>query len=190
MFEQSAATRGVEDETYQKALRFIRRKSRSEGIDAALRDGGEGPLDALIVPVQADSGLANQVAAKAGVFPTSSSQLPSRTFSNELGYPMITIPVGRDKNGKIIIGTPGLRQGTLSTEQLLGVPFGLALIHTAGREDQLIRYGSAIEDLAGMRPRPEFRNPEADDYMYVGVKPNSELHIKRKSYIYGERRSL
>ena len=44
VFEQSAATRGVEDETYQKALRFIRRKSRSEGIDAALRDGGMARL--------------------------------------------------------------------------------------------------------------------------------------------------
>lgn len=47
----------------------------------------------------------------------------------------------------------------------------MALIHTAGREDLLVRYGSAIEDLVGLRPIPEFRNPEADNYMYVGVKP-------------------
>ena len=53
-----------------------------------------------------------------------------------------------------------------------GVPFGLALIHTAGREDLLMRYGSAIEDLVGMRPTPEFRNPDADEYMYLGVKPD------------------
>lgn len=71
-----------------------------------------------------------------------------------------------------------------------GVPFGIALMQTAGREDLLVKYGSAIEDLVGMRPRPEFRNPEADDYMYVGIKPDSEQMIKRKSYIYGERRSL
>lgn len=75
VFEQSAATRGVEDETYKKALRFIRRKSRSEGIDAALRDE-VGPLDGLVVPVQAESGLANQVAAKAGGF----RMPPSRTL--------------------------------------------------------------------------------------------------------------
>ena len=64
VFEKSAATGGREDETYRRALGFIRRKSRDEGIDAAL--GGEGGLDGLVVPVQADSGLANQVAAKAG----------------------------------------------------------------------------------------------------------------------------
>lgn len=67
VFEQSAATKGVEDETYREALAFIRRKARSEGIDAAL-GGGEGEkLDGLVVPVQAESGLANQVAAKAGM---------------------------------------------------------------------------------------------------------------------------
>ena len=35
-----------------------------------------------------------------------------------------------------------------------------------------MRYGSAIEDLVGMRPTPEFRNPDADEYMYLGVKPD------------------
>lgn len=67
VFEQSAATKGVEDETYRKALSFIRRKSRNEGIDAALESEGGEKLDGLIVPVQAESGLANQVAAKAGM---------------------------------------------------------------------------------------------------------------------------
>lgn len=76
VFEQSAATKGVEDETYKKALKFIRRKSRTEGIDAALEDE-QGPFDGLIVPVQAESGLANQVAAKAGEFSCSFSTSPS-----------------------------------------------------------------------------------------------------------------
>ena len=66
VFEQSAETKGVEDETYRKALSFIRRKSRSEGIDAALGEKEGEKLDGLVVPVQAESGLANQVAAKAG----------------------------------------------------------------------------------------------------------------------------
>ena len=71
-----------------------------------------------------------------------------------------------------------------------GVPFGIALIKTAGREDLLIKYGSAIEDLVGNRPRPEFREADADNYMYVGVRPDSEQTVKRKSYVYGERRAL
>lgn len=63
-------------------------------------------------------------------------------------------------------------------------------MQTAGREDLLVKYGSAIEDLVGMRPEPAFKNPEADDYMYVGIKPDSELMNHRKSAIYGERRAL
>lgn len=110
VFEQSAATRGVEDETYRQALEFIRRKSRSEGIDAALSDD-EGPLDGLVVPVQAESGLANQVAAKAGGFPfPSPPSVPlfpcrRRFLTRATGYPMITIPVGRDQNGKSTLST-------------------------------------------------------------------------------------
>ncbi|SPO05150.1 related to amidase family protein [Cephalotrichum gorgonifer] len=129
-FERSAASKGVEDDVYEHALEFIQRKSRSEGIDAALGCGGQ-QLDGLLVPVQADGGAATQLAAKAG-------------------YPMITIPISTKTNG---------------------VPFGLAIMQTAGREDLLVRYGSAIEDLNRGRPKADFRNIDADNYMYVGAEP-------------------
>ncbi|EDN10015.1 predicted protein [Histoplasma mississippiense (nom. inval.)] len=74
-FEMSLDTKGVMDDTYRHALAYIRRKSREEGIDAALSTKDGNQLDGLLVPLQADGGVACQVAAKAG-------------------YPMITIPVG------------------------------------------------------------------------------------------------
>ena len=52
-----------------------------------------------------------------------------------------------------------------------GVPFGLGIIQTAGKEDRLIKYGSAIEDLIKGRTEPLFRNVHARNYMYIGVKP-------------------
>ncbi len=64
-FERSLESRGVENSTYKDALAFIRTKSREEGIDAALLAGGTR-LHGLLVPVQADGGVACQVAAKAG----------------------------------------------------------------------------------------------------------------------------
>ncbi|KAJ2981359.1 hypothetical protein NUW58_g527 [Xylaria curta] len=72
-FDKSLATKGIEDETYKSALNYIHQKTRDQGIDAALSHNGE-PLDGLLVPVQADQGVAMQIAAQAG-------------------YPMITIPV-------------------------------------------------------------------------------------------------
>ncbi|KAI0908195.1 amidase [Ustulina deusta] len=129
-FEKSQTAKGVEDETYKSALDFIRRKTRDEGIDAALSYNGK-PLDGLLVPVQADDGVAMQIAAQAG-------------------YPMITIPVDVGDNG---------------------VPFGLAIIHTAFKDDKLVKYGAAIEAIVGERPRPLFRNIHADNWMYIGEPP-------------------
>ncbi|TRX96916.1 hypothetical protein FHL15_002222 [Xylaria flabelliformis] len=78
-FEKSLASKGIEDETYKSALSFIRQKTREEGIDAALCHEGK-PLDGLLVPVQADGGVAVQIAAQAG-------------------YAMITIPVDVGDDG-------------------------------------------------------------------------------------------
>lgn len=64
-FERSLQSKGAEDSTYKDALTFIRAKSRGEGIDAALLAGGT-QLHGLLVPIQADGGVACQVAAKAG----------------------------------------------------------------------------------------------------------------------------
>ncbi|KAI8628277.1 hypothetical protein F5Y19DRAFT_147309 [Xylariaceae sp. FL1651] len=88
-------------------------------------------LDGLLVPVQADGGIATQIAAQAG-------------------YPMITIPVGVGHDG---------------------IPFGLAIIQKAFQDDKLVKYGAAIEAVVGGRPRPTFRNIHADNWMYVGVRP-------------------
>ncbi|PGH09165.1 hypothetical protein GX51_00919 [Blastomyces parvus] len=134
-FEMSLETQGVMDDTYHNALAYIRRKSREEGIDAALARNAGRQLDGLLVPLQADSGVACQVAAKAG-------------------YPMITIPVG------IATGESD-------------VPFGLGIIQTAWREDKLIKYGSAIEDLLALKLKPTFMNIDADNYMYIGTPPES-----------------
>ncbi|KAI1825897.1 amidase [Xylaria intraflava] len=131
-FDKSCATRGVEDETYKTALNFIRQKARDEGIDSALRYDGK-VLDGLLVPVQADGGIATQIAAQAG-------------------YPMITIPVTVADNG---------------------VPFGLAIMQTAFREDKLLRYGAVIEAIVAGRPRPRFWNVSADNWMFVGVAPSA-----------------
>lgn len=69
-----------------------------------------------------------------------------------------------------------LTQSTKLAEMLslVGIPFGLAIIHKAFREDKLIRFGSAIEDLIGGRPLPKFLNPDADGYLYIGADPDEE----------------
>lgn len=129
-FDRCLDSRNGSDDKYREALAYIRRKSREEGIDAALKDGG-GALDGLLVPLQADGGVACSVAAKAG-------------------YPMITIPIGVNA---------------------VGLPFGLGIINTAQRENLLVKYGSAIEDLVAGRTRPTFLNLHADNYTYVGRSP-------------------
>jgi amidase len=72
--ERCVESKDWSEEKYLEALEYIRTKSREEGIDAALKLG-QGDLDGLLVPLQADGGGACSVAAKAG-------------------YPIITIPVG------------------------------------------------------------------------------------------------
>jgi amidase len=129
-FEKCVESKDWPQDLYLTALHYIQQKSREEGIDAALRHEGNS-LDGLLVPLQADGGVACSVAAKAG-------------------YPIITIPVGVNN---------------------IGVPFGIGIIQTAFRENLLVRYGSAIEDLVGSRSRPGFLNLEADNYPYVGATP-------------------
>lgn len=129
-FDRCLESKDCDAAVYPKALEYIVWKSRKNGIDAALRHG-EGKLDGLLVPLQAEEGVACSVAAKAG-------------------YPMITIPVGVND---------------------IGVPFGMGIIQTAWKENLLIKYGSAIEDLIGHRHRPTFLNFNADNYTYVGNPP-------------------
>lgn len=92
---------------------------------------GEDALDGLLVPLQADGGVACSVAPKAG-------------------YPMITIPIGVNA---------------------VELPFGLGIINKALRENLLVKYGSAIEDLVRGRKRPNFLNLDTDNYTYVGHSP-------------------
>lgn len=66
-FEKSLASKGILDGLYDKALEYIQRKSRKEGIDAALKMPDGSLLDGILVPLQADTGAACQVAAKAGM---------------------------------------------------------------------------------------------------------------------------
>lgn len=120
---RSVESKANDDTVHDKALKYIRLKSREEGIDAALHHEGI-ELDGLLVPLQAEGGVACSVAAKAG-------------------YPMISIPIGVNDNG---------------------VPFGIGIMQTAGKEHLLVKYGSAIEDLTQRRDRPTFLKFDADNY--------------------------
>ena len=135
-FDRCLESKDGDDEVYSKALEYVVRKSREEGIDAAMRHG-EDELNGLLVPLQAEGGVACSVAAKAG-------------------YPMITIPVGVND---------------------IGVPFGIGIIQTAWKEDLLIKYGSAIEDLIRPRHRPTFLNIDADNYTYIGNPPKKTAEL-------------
>ncbi|PMD51277.1 amidase family protein [Hyaloscypha bicolor E] len=109
-FDKCLESKDWPEDMYLKALEYIRRKSRDEGIDAALRLEGDN-LDGLLVPLQADGGVACSVAAKAG-------------------YPMITVPVGINN-----IGVPfgiGIIQ-TAFNEHLL-VRYGSAIEDLVGRQ--------------------------------------------------------
>jgi len=108
-FDKCLDSKDWPEDRYLKALEYIRQKSRDEGIDAALRLE-EDNLDGLLVPLQADGGVACSVAAKAG-------------------YPMITVPVGINS-----IGVPfgiGIIQ-TAFKEHLL-VRYGSAIEDLVGR---------------------------------------------------------
>ena len=58
-----------------------------------------------------------------------------------VGYPIISVPIGVDS---------------------AGFPFSLSIQHTAWKEDVLIKWASAIEDLVhgmnGWRPIPTYKN--------------------------------
>ncbi|KAI9893924.1 MAG: hypothetical protein M1814_005477 [Vezdaea aestivalis] len=130
-FDRSVKAKDLNDSEYSAALRYNLQKSRDEGIDAALKHE-IGELDGLLVPLQAEQGVACSVAAKAG-------------------YPIMTTPVGVDDTG---------------------VPFGLGIMQTAWKENDLIRYASAIEDLIHHRHRPKFLNFDAENYTCVGNPPD------------------
>jgi amidase len=130
-FDKCIESKDWPNDLYLRALQYIGQKSREEGIDAALQFEGV-TLDGLLVPLQADCGVACSVAAKAG-------------------YPMISVPVGVDGDG---------------------VPFGIGIIQTAWKEHLLVKYGSAIEDLARGRTLPHFLNFEAENYPYIGTEPD------------------
>lgn len=53
-----------------------------------------------------------------------------------------------------------------------GVSFGIGIIQTAWKEYLLVKYDSAIEDLARGRMLPQFLNFEAEIYPYIGTKPD------------------
>ncbi|KAI4253847.1 MAG: hypothetical protein L6R42_007428 [Xanthoria sp. 1 TBL-2021] len=116
--------RGMKDETYSKALQYTRYQSRNQGIDAALHfnkdASGTAKFDALLLCDH--KGAGQQLAAQAG-------------------YPIITIPIGIDRDG---------------------FPISLSFQHKAWQERTLIKWASAVDDLIhevqGWRPTPEYRN--------------------------------
>jgi amidase len=49
-------------------------------------------------------------------------------------------------------------------------------MQTAFREDKLVKYGAAIEAVFSGRPRPRFKNINANNWMYIGVPPGGKDH--------------
>ena len=102
-FEKSLESRGNEDQIYKSALAYVRTKSREEGIDAALASGsGDSKFcGGLLVPLQAEKGVATQIAAKAGMICLLCVcvSIINLIYLGYIGYPMITIPVGTDDEG-------------------------------------------------------------------------------------------
>jgi len=139
-----ADTRGHKDVNYLRALKYMRTKSRAEGIDAALKqltsDGKITDFDALLLCDR--KGCGQQLAAQAGDTFRKQNR-PSILIANgkRLGYPIICIPIGVDS---------------------AGIPFSLSIQHSAWREEALIKWASAIEnvvhDLDGPRPTPTYKN--------------------------------
>ncbi|KAF1832859.1 amidase family protein [Decorospora gaudefroyi] len=111
-FDKCIESKDWENTVYTEALEYIFRKSREEGIDAALRHR-DGDLDGLLVPLQAEGGVACSVAAKAG-------------------YPMITVPVGVNE-----IGVP-FGMGIIQTawKESLLIRYGSAIEDLIGRRQK------------------------------------------------------
>lgn len=159
IFEQIAAHRGVKNQEYHDALKYIQNQTRENGIDAALlyrtETGDVIELDALIL---CDRRLVGQqIAAQAGMNSPWCSGIPL-LWPNYLhceGYPTITLPVGLDVDG---------------------MPVGITLQQTAWNEAALIKWASAIEDvkLDAMGPRPV---PTYRDHLAKNI-PIGKKHIK------------
>lgn len=143
IFELAAASKGAIDDYLSQSFVLHTDQVEEEGIDAALMHEGL-MLDGLLVPSYADGGVATSTAAKAG---TGCNHDKHIELTPAAAYPMISIPVGLDEQG---------------------VPVGLAMIQKAWQDQELIKSGSAIEDLLQARLQPQFLNLQADNYIYDG----------------------
>ncbi|KAF2436222.1 amidase [Tothia fuscella] len=80
-FHECVKTQGLKDDTYFAALEYVQRKSRAEGIDAALQESVDGKTEEFSALLLFDrKGAGQQMAAQAG-------------------YPIVTIPIGLDNKG-------------------------------------------------------------------------------------------
>jgi len=110
LLEASAATKGVEDEKYHATLAYLRRKSREEGIDSALKDPGDRAepkqdereeASRAKTPASATSSTARVVDESAGslsefdalLVPIQADGQRVVSMAAKAGYPMITLPV-------------------------------------------------------------------------------------------------
>ncbi|RYP60300.1 hypothetical protein DL771_010564 [Monosporascus sp. 5C6A] len=131
-----AESSGVRDDTYHAALRHIRRQTRENGIDAALRGcrGGRGDGDGEPV-----------VTTALGALLFCDRRDVGQQYAAQAGYHIICIPVGVDENG---------------------LPVSLWVPHTVWKEAELVKWASAIEDLRnrenGWRATPAYGNLYAE----------------------------
>ena len=123
--------------TYYEALSFCQTSTRENGIDYALTHNGT-KLSALLVPP--DVGQTYQIAAQAGTAPRI-SRIPHLNH-----HPAHNIHTHTSTNPSLLAGYPMLTLPA-STNATTGMPFGLALMGTAWSEAELVKWGSAIEDL-------------------------------------------
>ena len=173
-FLEIAASKGVKDATYRSALAHIRRQTRENGIDAALRGyharpylgttdaGTDDALPEAKRPTLEKHHNNSNNNAVCVTKPLDALLFCDRRdvgqqYAAQAGYPVVCVPVGVDDAD--------------------GIPVSISLQHTAWREPELVRWASALEDLwnnrrgraGGWRPTPGFANFRAKNVPLDGI---------------------
>ncbi len=132
IFEESAATRGIEDPGYESARRAVQQATREDGIDALLADydvdvlvSPSGPVSSRVDPVNGD------------VWPEWAG---GGYLAAIAGYPHVSVPMG----------------------SVHGVPVGLSFMSGRDRDAEVLSYGYAYEQRTHLRVDPAFLTDAED----------------------------
>jgi len=128
LFDQALETGELSDEKYIKARQDIQAGTGVKGIDRLM---AEHNVDMLVSP-------SGPVASR--IDPINGDVWPSWAGAGYLaavaGYPHITVPMG----------------------DVHGVPIGFSIMGTKGQDADILSYGYAFEQVAGVRPEPQYLN--------------------------------